>query len=62
MGRGLRTRTGSLSDADPATAHAIAGDVTTWPEATVANAAGVPGATLAEALRTVLPDDGLRHE
>lgn len=54
----LRTRTGSLSDADPAIAHAMAQDMAPWPQATVVNTSGEPGAGLAEALRTLLPDDG----
>jgi uncharacterized protein len=52
----LRTRTGSLSDADPAIAHAMAKDLTPWPEATVVDTSGDPTTALAEGLRTVLAE------
>ena len=47
----LRTRTGSLSDADPAIAHAMAADEEPWPEASDVDTAGTPEAALAEASR-----------
>lgn len=52
----LRTRTGSLSDADPTIAHAMAEDMTPWPEATVVDTSGDPTTALAEGLRTVLAE------
>ena len=46
----LRTRTGSLSDADPAIAHAMAADAEPWPEAAIVDTSGTPANALAEAL------------
>ena len=47
----LRTRTGSLSDADPAIAHAMARDEVSWPEASDIDTSGPPEAAVTEALR-----------
>lgn len=49
----LRARTGSLSDADPAIAHAMAVDAAPWPEAEDVDTSGSPAAALAQALRIV---------
>lgn len=49
----LRTRTGSLSDADPVIAHAMAADMAPWPEATVVDTSGAPEAALAAAIRAL---------
>jgi uncharacterized protein len=49
----LRTRTGSLSDADPVIARAMAADTTPWPEAATVDTSGTPAAACAEALRLV---------
>lgn len=51
----LRTRTGSLSDADPAIAHAMAADTAPWPEASDVDTSGTPTAALTEALRILGP-------
>ncbi len=47
----LRTRTGSMSDADPAIARAMAADAAPWPEASEVDTSGQPAAALTEALR-----------
>jgi len=47
----LRTRTGSLSDADPVIAHAMARDEVPWPEASDIDTSGTPEAAVTEALR-----------
>ena len=49
----LRTRTGSLSDADPAIAHAMAADAAPWPQASDVDTSGTPEAALTEATRIV---------
>lgn len=49
----LRTRTGSLSDADPAIAHAMAADEAPWPHACDLDTSGTPKETLGKALRTM---------
>jgi aminoglycoside phosphotransferase family enzyme/predicted kinase len=51
----LRTRTGSLSDADPAIADAMSADAAPWPEAATVDTSGTPATALAEALRVVRP-------
>ncbi len=49
----LRTRSGSLSDADPVIASAMASDADPWPAATAVDTAGHPNAALAEAVAAV---------
>ncbi|MFI7680433.1 AAA family ATPase [Actinophytocola sp. NPDC049390] len=49
----LRTRTGSMSDADPEIAHAMAADEELWPEARDLNTSGSPDAAVTEAMRIV---------
>lgn len=49
----LRTRTGSLSDADPTIAHEMAVDAAPWPEAENVETSGSPATALTEALRIV---------
>lgn len=51
----LRTRTGSLSDADPVIARAMAADAAPWPQAVDIDTSGTPAAALTEALRMVRP-------
>jgi aminoglycoside phosphotransferase family enzyme/predicted kinase len=53
----LRTRTGSLSDANSDIALAMAEDMAPWPEATVVDTAGEPAVALIKALRAVLPEN-----
>lgn len=49
----LRTRTGSISDADPTIAAAMEKDSAPWPEATMIDTTGEPADALAEAMRVV---------
>ena len=49
----LRTRAGSLSDADPAIAHAMAADEEPWTEARDLDTSGTPDAAVTDALRIV---------
>ncbi len=49
----LRTRSGSLSDADPVIAHAMTADEEPWPQARDVDTSGTPDAALTEALRIV---------
>lgn len=46
----IRSRTGSLSDADPAIAAAMAADAEPWPQAVALDTSGRPDAAVAEAL------------
>jgi uncharacterized protein len=50
----LRTRTGSLSDADPAIAQAMAADAEPWQAAVTVDTSGTPKTALAEGMRLVL--------
>ncbi|HYQ63974.1 AAA family ATPase [Actinophytocola sp.] len=49
----VRERTGSISDADPAVARAMAADAAPWPAATAVDTSGEPAAALTEAVRIV---------
>jgi hypothetical protein len=49
----IRSRTGSLSDADPAIATAMAADAEPWPEAITIDTSGEPAEAVAEALRAL---------
>ncbi|WP_243867000.1 AAA family ATPase [Actinophytocola oryzae] len=50
----LRGRTGSLSDADPAIAQAMAAAADPWPDAVAVDTSDTPASALAEATRLVL--------
>ncbi|HEY7596107.1 MAG TPA: AAA family ATPase [Actinophytocola sp.] len=49
----IRSRTGSLSDADPAIAAALAADTAPWPDAIGIDTSGQPADAVAEALRAL---------
>jgi aminoglycoside phosphotransferase family enzyme/predicted kinase len=49
----LRTRSGSLSDADPAVARAMAADADPWPDATTVDTEGDPKVALVAAIAAV---------
>lgn len=49
----LRTRTGTVSDADPTIAHAMTADAEPWPDAVTIDTSGIPTAALAEANRII---------
>jgi uncharacterized protein len=51
--RRIRSRTGSMSDADAAIAAAMAADTTPWPDATTIDTTGEPAAALAQAMRVL---------
>ncbi|MPZ81784.1 MAG: AAA family ATPase [Actinophytocola sp.] len=51
--RRTRTRTGSMSDADPAIAAAMAADTAPWPNATTIRTTGRPEEALAAAMRAL---------